>query len=164
MPGDKAMDKLTFAIRRGPLAIVGVSLILLGSSEGMAFILDPPPQAMILPSGTNAVLLAQAARRKHGRGRGARSKAKPTTKPEAPEEAPSPPKEDAPAATPSPESLQRGGRVEFDGRLVQGQTAKSGAIYLFARPRTNLKSMVRERANYRKEILRTVTSRWVKAP
>jgi hypothetical protein len=62
----------------------------------------------------------------------------------------------AAAAAPDAASLQRGGRIEFDGRLVQGQTAKSGAIYLFARQRTDLKSMVRERESYRKEILRTV--------
>ena len=60
-----------------------------------------------------------------------------------------------PAAAPTPENLQRGGRVEFDGRLVQGQTAKSGAIYLFARQRTDLRSMVRERQEYRKELLRS---------
>ena len=57
-------------------------------------------------------------------------------------------------------ALRRGGRVEFDGRLVQGQTAKSGAIYLFARKRSELKSMVEERTKYRKEILRTVDTNW----
>jgi len=59
-----------------------------------------------------------------------------------------------------PGSLRRGGRVEFDGRLVQGQTAKSGAIYLFARKRSELRSMVQERVNYRTEVLRTVFSGW----
>lgn len=53
-------------------------------------------------------------------------------------------------------ALRRGARVEFDGRLVQGQTAKSGAIYLFARKRSELRSMVKERSNYRREILGTV--------
>ena len=57
-------------------------------------------------------------------------------------------------------ALQRGARVEFDGRLVQGQTAKSGAIYLFARKRAELRSMVQERTNYRREILRTVYSKF----
>jgi hypothetical protein len=61
-----------------------------------------------------------------------------------------------------PGGLQRGGRVEFDGRLVQGQTAKSGAIYLFARKRSQLKSMVEERIHYRKEVLRTVYPDWKK--
>jgi hypothetical protein len=53
-------------------------------------------------------------------------------------------------------ALQRGARVEFDGRLVQGQTAKSGAIYLFARKRSQPRSMVKERVSYQREILRTV--------
>lgn len=57
---------------------------------------------------------------------------------------------------PSADNLRRGARVEFDGRLVQGQMAKSGAIYLFARKRAELRSMVKERTSYRKEILRTV--------
>lgn len=61
-------------------------------------------------------------------------------------------------AAPPPASgeLRRGARVEFDGRLVQGQTAKSGAIYLFARKRSELRSMVEERKDYRKELLRTI--------
>jgi hypothetical protein len=52
--------------------------------------------------------------------------------------------------------LQRGQRLEFDGRLVQGQTARSGAVYLFERARSELRSMVRERQSYREEIVRTV--------
>lgn len=68
------------------------------------------------------------------------------------------------AAAPSSEAappvasgaLRRGARVEFDSRLVQGQTAKSGAIYLFARKRSELRSMVEERTNYRKELLSTI--------
>jgi hypothetical protein len=53
-------------------------------------------------------------------------------------------------------TLQRGQRLEFDGRLVQGQTARSGAVYLFERARSELRSMVRERQSYREEIVRSV--------
>lgn len=53
-------------------------------------------------------------------------------------------------------ALKRGARVEFDARLVQGQRAQAGAIYLFGRKRSKLSSMVQERKDYRKEILRTV--------
>jgi hypothetical protein len=53
-------------------------------------------------------------------------------------------------------ALQRGTRLEFDGRLVQGQTARSGAVYLFERGRSELRSMVRERQSYRDEIVKTV--------
>lgn len=62
----------------------------------------------------------------------------------------------AAGAAPAAGNLQRGARVEFDGRLVQGQTAKSGAIYLFARKRSELRSMIVERNDYRTEILQTV--------
>lgn len=74
------------------------------------------------------------------------------------------PTADAPAPAPAAgakedeegRSLQRGERVEFDARLIQGQTAKAGAVYLFARVPTNLKSMVRERTTFREKIVRTV--------
>jgi hypothetical protein len=90
-----------------------------------------------------------------------------TTADEPPEDAaPAPAEEAAPAAPAAPaggaksdeegRSLQRGERVEFDARLIQGQTAKAGAVYLFARVPTNLKSMVRERTTFREKIVRTV--------
>lgn len=83
------------------------------------------------------------------------------------EAAPAAAEEAAPAAASPPaaggakadeegRSLQRGERVEFDARLIQGQTAKAGAVYLFARVPTNLKSMVRERTTFREKIVRTV--------
>jgi hypothetical protein len=53
-------------------------------------------------------------------------------------------------------ALQRGERVEFDARLVQGQTAKAGAVYLFARVGTNLRSMVKERTSFRDKIVQSV--------
>lgn len=52
--------------------------------------------------------------------------------------------------------LRRGERVEFDGRLIEGQTAASGAIYLFERLPSELRSMVAERRSYRQEILETL--------
>jgi hypothetical protein len=70
-----------------------------------------------------------------------------------PEEAPPPA---PPPASEEARALQRGERVEFDGRLIQGQTAKAGAVYLFARVSTNLKSMVKERSTFREKIVRTV--------
>jgi hypothetical protein len=55
-----------------------------------------------------------------------------------------------------PRVIQRGERVEFDGRLIQGQTAKAGAVYLFARVPTETRSMVKVRGSFREEIVRTV--------
>lgn len=117
--------------------------------------LDGAPRKQLEQDGEKRALISQRRKRRRRRTR-RRPKPKPKPAPAAAEPAP------APAPAPSPDNLRRGGRVEFDGRLVQGQTAKSGAIYLFARQRTELQSMVRERTNYRKEILRTVTSHWVK--
>lgn len=52
--------------------------------------------------------------------------------------------------------LQRGERIEFDARLIQGQTAKAGAVYLFERASSNLRSMVKDRTSFRDKIVRTV--------
>ena len=106
------------------------------------------------------LLARRRRRRRYPRRRRRRPKPKPAAKP-AP--APAAAREPArPEPQVDPGSLRRGGRVEFDGRLVQGQTAKSGAIYLFARKRSELRSMVQERTEYRKEMLRTVYPSWEK--
>lgn len=60
--------------------------------------------------------------------------------------------------------LKRGERVEFDGRLIEGQTAASGAIYLFERLPSELRSMVRERQSYRREVLETIYENGVPPP
>lgn len=64
----------------------------------------------------------------------------------------------APSAAGSEDSrvLQRGERIEFDARLIQGQTAKAGAVYLFERASSNLRSMVKDRSSFRDRIVRTV--------
>lgn len=74
------------------------------------------------------------------------------------EEAPRPAgKAPAPAQKGEEErDLKRGERVEFDGRLIEGQTAASGAIYLFERLPSELRSMVTERRSYRREVLETL--------
>lgn len=124
-----------------------------------------PPPAAVHASGASrghpAVLLARRRRRRQY----PRRRRRPKPKPRAPEPAPEPavadsPEPAQPQAGVDPGNLRRGGRVEFDGRLVQGQTAKSGAIYLFARKRSELRSMVQERTSYRKEVLRTVYPSW----
>lgn len=70
--------------------------------------------------------------------------------------APSPAAGGAGAGGEESRALQRGERVEFDGRLIQGQTAKAGAVYLFARVATNLTSMVNAQSSFREKIIRTV--------
>jgi hypothetical protein len=142
-----------------------VALFLVPEPSASAIPKDPTPSptAEATKPGSGRVLLARRRRRRHYPKR-RRHRPKPKPKPAAPEPAPPTPTRDTSAAQPEPSvdpgSLRRGGRVEFDGRLVQGQTAKSGAIYLFARKRSELRSMVQERVDYRKEVLRTVYPSW----
>ncbi|AKF84961.1 hypothetical protein SAMN05443572_1011307 [Myxococcus fulvus] len=52
---------------------------------------------------------------------------------------------------------QRGpSRIDFDDRLIQGQTNKSGAVYLYDRKELKTRSMIRERDSFRAETLATV--------
>jgi hypothetical protein len=145
---------------------VSALLLLLVLPEGTAQAIpkDPPPDEPLLAQGIGQgdekpTLVARRRRRRRPRRRPKRrppARAKPAPKPADPGPAAA-----SDLADPGdPSALRRGGRVEFDGRLVQGQTAKSGAIYLFARKRTELRSMVHERAHYRKQIMRTVYSNW----
>jgi hypothetical protein len=61
------------------------------------------------------------------------------------------------AAAPSGAPPTRGpARIDFDDRLIQGQTNKSGAVYLYDRKELKTRSMIRERENFRSEILSTV--------
>jgi hypothetical protein len=47
-------------------------------------------------------------------------------------------------------------RLDFDDRLIQGQTNKSGAVYLYDRKELKTRSMIRERESFRAETLTTV--------
>ncbi len=45
-------------------------------------------------------------------------------------------------------SLQRSNRMEFDARLIRGETAGSGAVFIFQRAPRKLPSMVPRRTSY----------------
>ncbi|HYI00268.1 hypothetical protein [Hyalangium sp.] len=47
-------------------------------------------------------------------------------------------------------------RIDFDDRLIQGQTNKSGAVYLYDRKELPTRSMIKERESFRSETLSTV--------
>jgi hypothetical protein len=47
-------------------------------------------------------------------------------------------------------------RLEFDDRLVQGQTNKANAIYLFERRESALRSLLKKRTNFHDEIDETL--------
>lgn len=78
-------------------------------------------------------------------------KAAPTTAPETPAR---------PEPMPPPPRVTRGPtRIDFDDRLVQGQTNQSGAVVLFARKSTGLRSMVDRRKSFRQRTLKTIFDR-----
>ncbi|MEW6441115.1 MAG: hypothetical protein AB1640_09305 [bacterium] len=62
-----------------------------------------------------------------------------------------------PASPPQPgHGLKRAGRIDFDERLIMGQSLKAGAIYLFERKDSEIRSMIRIRKDYRKELLEPI--------
>jgi hypothetical protein len=66
-----------------------------------------------------------------------------------------PPPEPAPAEEQTG-SLQRSSRMEFDERLIRGQGAASGAVYLFDRAPRELPGLVPLRRSYRDEIVEPI--------
>ncbi len=67
------------------------------------------------------------------------------------------PRAAAPAAvTPAAEARHGMSRIEFDDRLVQGQTNKANAIYLFERRASALRSLLKKRTNFHEEIDETL--------
>ncbi|WP_242588765.1 hypothetical protein [Corallococcus macrosporus] len=63
---------------------------------------------------------------------------------------------DASAAASSAPPQRGPSRIDFDDRLIQGQTNKSGAVYLYDRKELKTRSMLRERDSFRSETLATV--------
>lgn len=60
--------------------------------------------------------------------------------------------ESAPQATGAPPT--RGPtRIDFDDRLIQGQSNKSGAVYLYDRKELKIRSMIKKRESFRDEIV-----------
>lgn len=67
----------------------------------------------------------------------------------------------APAPEAAPATADSGGapamrgptRIDFDDRLIQGQTNKSGAVYLYDRKELKIRSMIKKRDNFRDEIV-----------
>ena len=64
----------------------------------------------------------------------------------------------AAADAPAEPSARRSGpsRIEFDDRLVQGQTNKANAIYLFERRESALRSLLKKRAEFHDQIDETL--------
>jgi hypothetical protein len=84
-----------------------------------------------------------------------RKAARPTPPPQ--EKAPEAPPPEAPQAEAPPVQHHGPTRLDFDDRLIQGQTNKAGAVYLYERKELKVRSMVRLRDNFRPEIYDSVT-------
>lgn len=102
-------------------------------------------------AGSLLILIAHAAE--------AGPKKKPKPAAPAPVAAPS-----APAGAPSADAAPAAGgdgatgvrgptRIDFDDRLIQGQSNKSGAVYLYDRKELKVRSMIKKRDNFRDEIV-----------
>lgn len=53
----------------------------------------------------------------------------------------------------TPDSAVRGvSRIEFDDRLIRGQTNKANALYLFERRESSLRSLLKKRTDFHQEI------------
>lgn len=47
-------------------------------------------------------------------------------------------------------------RVNFDERLIKGQTAKAGSVYIFDRQQSEVRSLVERNRSFKHKIIRTV--------
>ncbi len=67
------------------------------------------------------------------------------------------PHAEAPTSTAAAPPPTRGPtRIDFDDRLIQGQTNKSGAVYLYDRKELKTRSMIQQRESFRDEIVGSV--------
>jgi hypothetical protein len=58
-------------------------------------------------------------------------------------------------------SLRRGNRMEFDARLIRGESAGSGAVFLFERGQRPLPSMIDKRKSFLRDTVGSVLgSQW----
>ena len=110
-----------------------------------------------------AVKVAKAGKKK--KGDKSADKGKPEEKAvERPDEAPRDPRAAEPPPAPAgggdggmTNEVRRGmARIEFDDRLIQGQTNKANAIYLFERRESALRSLLRKRTHFHEEIDETL--------
>ena len=60
---------------------------------------------------------------------------------------------DSPSTGTETQSVRGPTRIDFDDRLIQGQTNKSGAVYLYDRKELKIRSMIKKRENFREEIV-----------
>lgn len=130
---------------------------LLLSTAAAAFVCVLPAPSRADPASTVLSAAQGAAKAKKP---AAKPAAKPTPPPEEKAAAPAPATTGAgPAGAPTGDVAvgPRGPtRIDFDDRLIQGQTNKSGAVYLFDRKELTVRSMVRQRTSFRDQIVKDI--------
>ncbi|MEM6730049.1 MAG: hypothetical protein AAF658_00750 [Myxococcota bacterium] len=47
-------------------------------------------------------------------------------------------------------------RIDFDDRLIQGQTKKAGSVYIYNRQQIEIDSLVRIKRTFRQKVIRTI--------
>jgi len=99
---------------------------------------------------------AKSAKAKAGKKSGSKAPPKIETKATTPVTDPVTGDAEATASTSSAPPQRGPSRIDFDDRLIQGQTNKSGAVYLYDRKELKTRSMIRERDSFRAETLATV--------
>lgn len=120
------------------------------------------PRGRSVAAGTHRVVKSAARGKRVAPSRHAPGKAPPsgtvTRAAPAPPQKPAAAPEAAPAAREAAVATTPRGptRIDFDDRLIQGQTNKSGAVYLFDRKESSLRSMVHRRTSFRDEIAKDV--------
>ena len=105
-----------------------------------------------LPAGSNDAL----ARPRHGRSSRKASKSRAHRQTEIKLKDAPPVTDEQTAQTSAPPPSRGPTRIDFDDRLVQGQTNKSGAVYLYERKELKQRSMVKKRDSFRDEIISSV--------
>ncbi len=60
------------------------------------------------------------------------------------------------ASTAVAQSYRGPTRVDFDDRLIKGQTARAGSVYIYDRQEIDIRSLVRRTRSFRARIIRTV--------
>lgn len=60
------------------------------------------------------------------------------------------------AGTARAQSYRGPTRVNFDERLIKGQTTKAGSVYIFDRQESEIRSLVERKRNFRHKIIKTV--------
>ncbi|HEY3447770.1 MAG TPA: hypothetical protein VGK67_15550 [Myxococcales bacterium] len=133
------------------VAKLSLSVAILAVALAVPALVHAGPAAALLPVVQGAAKAKKAA---------AKPAAKPTPPPEEKAASPAPATgSSGPAGAPTGDVAvgPRGPtRIDFDDRLIQGQTNKSGAVYLFDRKELSVRSMVRQRTSFRDQIVKDI--------